>query len=76
MISNIYILIGVCIQEKGNYNIMEYNNHIISYITSYMIDLTQLKRFDIIIYPKVNLFLIIHQLTYLTFLVNLFNQFF
>ena len=53
---------------------MKSNNHIISHITSYVIDLTQLKQFYIITYLKVNLFLIVYHLTYLTFLVNLCNQ--
>ena len=43
---------------------------------TYIIDLTQLKQFNIITYLKVDLFFIIHYLTYLIFLVSLFNQFF
>ncbi len=49
---------------------------IISYITSHIINLTQLEYFDIIIYLEFDLSLIIYYLTYLTFLVNLFNQYF
>ncbi len=37
-------------------------------------NLTQLGKFDILTYLKVNFSLIIYYLTYLTFLVNLCNQ--
>ncbi len=43
-------------------------------MTSYMIDLTQFRWFDIITYPKVDFSFIIYYLIYLTFLVNLLNQ--
>lgn len=46
------------------------------HMITYIIDLTQLKQFNIITYLKVDLFFIIHYLTYLIFLVSLFNQFF
>ncbi len=39
-------------------------------------DLIQSGQFHIITYPKVDLSLIICQLTYLTFSINLYNQFF
>ena len=43
-------------------------------MTSHIIDLTQLKEFYSITYPKIDLFLIIYYLSYLTFLINLLNQ--
>ena len=45
-------------------------------MTNYMMDLTLLEQFHIIIYCKINLLLIIYYLTYLTFLINLLNQLF
>ena len=45
----------------------------ISYMTSHVIDLTQLRRFNIITYLKINLFFIIYYLIYLIFLINIFN---
>lgn len=53
---------------------MKHDNHMINQITSHMIDLTQSKQFGIITYPRINLFFIIHHLTYLTVLINFFNQ--
>ncbi len=55
---------------------MESDNHIISHMTSYVIDLIQLRQFHIITHSKVDLSLIIRHLIYLTFLVNLHNQLF
>ena len=55
---------------------MEFNNHKISHIICDIINLTQLRQFYIIIYFKVDLFLIIYYLTYLIFLINFCNQFF
>ncbi len=52
---------------------MEFDNPIIKYITSHIMSLTQSRRFGIIIYFKIDLFLIIYHLTYLIFLVNLLN---
>lgn len=72
MISNAYTLIGVCIQEESNYNIMKTDSH----ITCHVIDLTQLRQFNIIIYFELDFFFIIYHLTYLIFLINLLNQFF
>ena len=43
-----------------------------NYIISHMIDLTQLGRFDIIIYLKINFFFHIYYLIYLIFLINLY----
>ena len=43
-------------------------------MTSHVINLNQLKRFDIIIYLKVIFSLIIYYLIYLTYLTNIFNQ--
>lgn len=54
---------------------IKFDNNIISHITSYVIDLTQLKKFHIRTYLKVDLFLIIYHLIYLTFLINFCNQF-
>ena len=76
MISKIHMLIKICIQEKNNCNVIESNNHIISYITSHIIDLSRLKLFDIIIYLYINFFLIIYYLTYLIFLVSFYNEIF
>ena len=45
-----------------------------NYMTSYIIHLTQSRQFHIIIYLKVDFFLIICHLIYLTFLVNFYNQ--
>ncbi len=59
-----------------SYNIIKSDNHIISYTTSYMIDLTQLRQFHILIYLEVDLSFIICHLTYLTFSINLYNQLF
>ncbi len=53
---------------------MEVDNHMISYITSYMIDLTQSGQFYIITYPEIDISLIIRYLIYLTFLINFYNQ--
>lgn len=55
-------------------NVMKSGNHIISYMTSYMIDQSQSRQLDIITDPKIDLSFIICQLTYLTISVNLFNQ--
>ena len=52
---------------------MKFDNQIISHINNYVIDLTQLKQFDIITYPKIDLFFITYYLIYLIFLINLFN---
>ncbi len=45
----------------------------ISHITIYIMDLIQLESFNIINYLKVDLFLIIYHLIYLTFSINLLN---
>lgn len=45
-----------------------------SYLTCYMIDLTQSRWFDILTYLKVDFYLIIHHLTYLIFLINFFQS--
>ncbi len=68
------ILLKFCLLKfQANYNIMEFNNHIISHMTSHMINLTQSGRFSIIIYSKIDFSLIIHYLTYLIFLINLYS---
>ena len=73
IISNAYIFIEACTQ-KSNYNMIKSDNCIISYITFYMIDLTQLKQFNIITYFKVDFSLIINYLIYLLFSINFFNK--
>ncbi len=45
-------------------------------MTSYIMDLTQLRQFGIITYPKVDFSFIIYYLTYLIFLIKLLNQLF
>lgn len=52
------------------YNVMEFDNHIISY----MINFIQLGWFDIIIHFEADFFFIIYHLIYLIFLINSFNQ--
>ncbi len=47
-----------------------------SHMISHVMELIWSKQFYIITYSKGDPFLIIHHLTYLTFLVNLFNQHF
>ena len=42
-------------------------------MTSYVIDLTRLEEFDIIIYLKIDISLIIYYLTYLTFLYIIYT---
>ena len=42
-------------------------------MTNYVIDLTSLGQFYIIIYPEIDFLLIICHLTYLIFLINLRN---
>ncbi len=53
---------------------MKSDNHMISYMTSHVMDFTRSGQFHIITYFKDDLSLIIHYLTYLTFLINLHNQ--
>ncbi len=60
-------LLELILKVKGNCNIMKSDNHMISLIISQVIDLSQLRRFDIIIYLKVDLFLINCYLIYLIF---------
>ncbi len=61
---------------KDNYKVKKFKNHMISHMISHMIDLTQLGQFHIIIYTKINPFLIMCYLTYLTFWINLHNKLF
>ncbi len=55
---------------------MKFDNHMISHMTSHVIDLTRSRKFYIITYLKADFSLIIYHLTYLTFLANLYNQLF
>ncbi len=55
---------------------MKSDNHIINYMTSHFIELTQWEQLQIITYPEIDFSLIICYLIYLTFSVNLYNQLF
>lgn len=58
--------IVICMIFVNNkYNIMEFDNDIISHMTSHLIDLTWFGWFGSIIYAKIDLSLIIYYLTYL-----------
>ena len=61
-------------EDQGECNVMESDSHMISHMTSHVMDLTRSGRFGIITYPEVDLSLIIRHLTYLTFSVNFLNQ--
>ncbi len=52
---------------------MEFDNYIISHMTSHVINLIKSGQFYIITYLEFDFSLIIYHLTYLTFLVNFCN---
>ena len=67
MISNATELLKLTSKREGNYHIMKLYNQL--YDRSNLIQ-------TILYLPKIDLYLVICYFTYLTFLINLINQFF
>ena len=60
-------LLEFAFKKKDNCNIIKSDIHIISHMANHVIDLIQLEQFYIITYLKINFFLTLYYLIYLTF---------